>query len=160
MEGMMKSYYVYILASRRDGAIYVGITSALVKRVYEHRSKAVPSFASRYNITRLVWFEIYGDPLTAIAREKELKTWRRDWKITDRERQSGMAGFVGRDLFVEPRTVIPGRGQRQLHANPESRNVQRAVDEYTISGFRVRSRCALAPRNDGLKLVIPGRKQR
>ena len=77
----MKSYYVYILASRRDGAIYVGITSDLVKRVYEHRSKAVPGFTSRYNITRLVWFEVYGDPLTAIAREKELKKWRRAWKI-------------------------------------------------------------------------------
>lgn len=77
----MKSYYVYILASRRDGAIYVGITSDLVKRVYEHRSKAVPGFASRYNITRLVWFEIYDDPLTAIAREKELKKWRRAWKV-------------------------------------------------------------------------------
>ena len=77
----MKSYYVYILASRRDGAIYVGITSDLVKRVYEHRSKFVPGFTSRYNITRLVWFEVYGDPLTAIAREKELKKWRRAWKI-------------------------------------------------------------------------------
>ncbi|MDB5655355.1 MAG: Excinuclease subunit domain protein, partial [Tardiphaga sp.] len=58
----MKSYYVYILASRRDGAIYVGITSDLVKRVYEHRGKFVPGFTSRYNITRLVWFEVYDDP--------------------------------------------------------------------------------------------------
>ena len=77
----MKSYYVYILASRRDGAIYVGITSDLVKRVYEHRSKFVPGFTSRYNITRLVWFEVHGDPLTAISREKEIKKWRRAWKI-------------------------------------------------------------------------------
>ncbi|MDB5620941.1 GIY-YIG nuclease family protein [Tardiphaga sp.] len=77
----MKSYYVYILASRREGPIYVGITSDLVRRVYEHRIKAVPGFTSRYNITRLVWFEVYDDPLTAIAREKELKKWRRAWKI-------------------------------------------------------------------------------
>ena len=77
----MKSYYVYILASRRDGAIYVGITSDLVKRVYEHRSKFVPGFTSRYNITRLVWFEVHGDPLTAISREKEIKKWRQAWKI-------------------------------------------------------------------------------
>ena len=77
----MKSYYVYILASRRDGAIYVGITSDLVKRVYEHRSKFVPGFTSRYNITRLVWFEVHGDPLAAITREKQLKKWRRAWKI-------------------------------------------------------------------------------
>ena len=77
----MKSYYVYILASRRDGAIYVGITSDLVKRVYEHRGKFVPGFTSQYNITRLVWFEAYDDPIAAISREKELKKWRRAWKI-------------------------------------------------------------------------------
>jgi putative endonuclease len=75
------SYYVYILASRRDGAIYVGITNDLVRRVCEHRIKAVPGFASKYNITQLVWFETYDDPISAITREKELKKWKRDWKI-------------------------------------------------------------------------------
>jgi len=75
------SYYVYILASRRDGAIYVGITNDLVRRVYEHRMKAVPGFTSRYNITQLVWFEAYDDPISAITREKELKKRKRDWKV-------------------------------------------------------------------------------
>jgi len=75
------AYYVYILASRRDGAIYVGITNDLVRRVYEHRIKAVPGFTTKYNITRLVWFEIYDDPVSAISREKELKKWKRDWKV-------------------------------------------------------------------------------
>jgi putative endonuclease len=65
------AYYVYILASRRDGAIYVGITNDLVRRTYEHRSKAVLGFTAKYNITRLVWFEIYDDPISAISREKE-----------------------------------------------------------------------------------------
>lgn len=74
------TYYVYILASRRDGAIYVGITSDLVRRVYEHRIKAVPGFTAKYNITRLVWFETYDDPISAISREKELKKWMRTWK--------------------------------------------------------------------------------
>ncbi|MDI2057388.1 MULTISPECIES: GIY-YIG nuclease family protein [Bradyrhizobium] len=74
------SYYVYILASRRDGAIYVGITNDLVRRVYERRMKAVPGFTSKYNITQLVWFEIYYDPISAISREKELKKWKRAWK--------------------------------------------------------------------------------
>ncbi|PDT87026.1 GIY-YIG nuclease [Bradyrhizobium sp. Y36] len=74
------AYYVYILASRRDGAIYVGITNDLVRRVYEHRIKAVPGFTARYNISRLVWFEAYDDPISAISREKELKKWRRAWK--------------------------------------------------------------------------------
>jgi putative endonuclease len=75
------SYYVYIIASRRDGAIYIGVTNDIVRRVYEHRIKAVPGFTSKYNITQLVWFEIYDDPVSAIAREKELKKWKRSWKI-------------------------------------------------------------------------------
>jgi len=74
-------YYVYILASRRDGAIYLGITNDLVRRVYEHRTKAVRGFTSRYNIARLVWFEVYDDPVSAISREKELKKWKRAWKV-------------------------------------------------------------------------------
>jgi putative endonuclease len=75
------AYYVYILASRRDGATYVGITNDLVRRVFEHRQKAVPSFTSKYNITQLVWFESYEDPVSAISREKELKKWKRAWKV-------------------------------------------------------------------------------
>jgi putative endonuclease len=75
------AYYVYILASRRDGATYVGMTNDLVRRVFEHRQKAVPSFASKYNIAQLVWFEIYEDPISAISREKELKKWKRSWKV-------------------------------------------------------------------------------
>jgi putative endonuclease len=80
-ESRLMAYYVYILASRRDGAIYVGITNDLVRRVYEHRTKAVPRFTAKYNITRLVWFEAYDDPISAISREKELKKWKRDWKV-------------------------------------------------------------------------------
>ncbi len=75
------AYYVYILASRRDGATYVGMTNDLVRRVFEHRQKAIPGFTSKYNIARLVWFEIYEDPISAISREKELKKWKRSWKI-------------------------------------------------------------------------------
>ena len=75
------AYYVYILASRKDGAIYLGVTNDLIRRIYEHRIKAVRSFTSKYNITRLVWFEIYDDPISAISREKELKKWKRAWKV-------------------------------------------------------------------------------
>jgi putative endonuclease len=82
------AYYVYILASRRDGATYVGITNDLVRRVYGHRQKSVPSFASKYNITKLVWFEIYDDPISAISREKELKKWKRTWKVRLIEEQN------------------------------------------------------------------------
>ena len=72
---------MYILASRKDGAIYIGVTNDIVRRVYEHRIKAVPGFTSKYNITQLVWFEAYDDPTNAIAREKELKKWQRAWKV-------------------------------------------------------------------------------
>ena len=75
------NYYVYILASRKDGAIYVGITNDIVGRIYEHRTKAAPGFTSKYNITRLVWLEIYEDPISAISRERELKKWKRAWKV-------------------------------------------------------------------------------
>ena len=74
------AYYVYILASRTDGATDIGVTNDIVRRIYEHRTKAVPSFTSRYNITRLVWFEVYDVPISAITREKELRKWKRTWK--------------------------------------------------------------------------------
>jgi len=85
---IIMSYFVYILASRKDGAIYIGVTNDIVRRVYDHRTKAVPGFTSKYNITRLVWFEIYDDPISAISREKELKKWRRAWKVQLMEAQN------------------------------------------------------------------------
>jgi putative endonuclease len=76
------SYYVYLLASSKHGTLYVGVTRDLIRRVYQHRTKAAPGFTSRYGVSLLVWFEIYDDPTSAIAREKEIKKWRRDWKIS------------------------------------------------------------------------------
>ena len=75
------AYYVYLLASKKHGTLYLGVTNNLVRRVYEHRTKAVPSFTSRYGVDKLVWFEIHATAEAAITREKELKKWRRDWKI-------------------------------------------------------------------------------
>jgi putative endonuclease len=75
------AYYVYLLASDKNGTLYLGVTNDVVRRVYEHKGKAVAGFTKRYSVDRLVWFEIYDDAPTAIAREKELKKWRRDWKI-------------------------------------------------------------------------------
>jgi putative endonuclease len=67
------AYYVYLLASRKDGPLYLGVTNDLIRRTFEHRSKITRGFTSRYNITKLVWFEIYEDPISAISREKEIK---------------------------------------------------------------------------------------
>ena len=74
------AYYVNILASKKYGTLYIGVTNELVRRVYEHKTKAVPGFTQRYGVDKLVWFETYEDPESAISREKELKKWRRDWK--------------------------------------------------------------------------------
>ena len=74
-------FYVYQLASRKYGTLYVGVTKDLVRRTYEHKKKVVPGFSARYGVDRLVWYECYDDPVTAIAREKDIKKWRRDWKI-------------------------------------------------------------------------------
>jgi putative endonuclease len=73
-------YYVYLLASRKKGTLYLGVTRDLVRRTYEHKEKIVPGFTERYGVDRLVWFECHDDPLCAIEREKELKKWRRAWK--------------------------------------------------------------------------------
>ncbi len=75
------AYYVYLLASRKHGTLYVGVTNDLVRRVYEHRNKLVPGFTARYGVDRLVWFETHDDLEAAIPREKKIKKWRRDWKI-------------------------------------------------------------------------------
>ena len=78
---MLMAYYVYLLASDKYGTLYLGVTNDIVRRVYEHKGKAVAGFTKRYSIDRLVWFEIHDDVQNAIAREKELKKWRRAWKI-------------------------------------------------------------------------------
>jgi putative endonuclease len=82
------AYYVYMLASKKHGTLYLGVTNDLVRRVNEHRSKAAPGFTSRYDTDKLVRFEIYDDVVTAIAREKELKKWRRAWKVALIEEQN------------------------------------------------------------------------
>ena len=76
-----RSYYVYLLASRPRGTLYIGVTSDPVRRVWEHRNHAVPGFTDRHDVTRLVWFETHATAVSAIHREKRLKHWLRDWKI-------------------------------------------------------------------------------
>jgi putative endonuclease len=77
---IMNIYYVYIMTNR-SGTLYIGVTSDLRRRVYEHKRKVIKGFSSRYNISRLVYFEEYGDPEEAIGREKQLKGWRRAKKL-------------------------------------------------------------------------------
>jgi putative endonuclease len=78
---MDESYYVYILASGRHGTLYIGVTRDVKVRIEQHRAGRGSKFVHRYKVYRLVHIEAYATPLEAIAREKQLKFWRRDWKI-------------------------------------------------------------------------------
>ena len=78
---MNKQPAVYILASKRNGTLYVGVTSELVKRIWEHQNNMVEGFTKRYDIHRLVWYELHESMESAITREKRLKNWKRKWKL-------------------------------------------------------------------------------
>ena len=77
----MKSYWVYILASRPRGTLYVGVTNDLVRRIYEHREGVVEGFSRQYGVKMLVYYEQHATALAAIQREKNIKHWPRAWKI-------------------------------------------------------------------------------
>jgi len=77
----MKEYYVYILANHRNGALYIGVTNNLIRRVFEHKEAAVDSYTKELDIQRLVYYEKTEDIRAAITREKQLKNWKREWKI-------------------------------------------------------------------------------
>ena len=79
-------YHVYLLASRRHGTLYVGVTSDLIRRLHQHRESLADGFTKRYGVKRLVWFESTSDVMAAIRREKQLKNWKREWKIALIER--------------------------------------------------------------------------
>ena len=77
----MKQMYVYIMASQKNGTIYVGVTSDLIKRVWQHKNHVVEGFTEQYKVDKLVYYEIWQDELGAISREKTLKHWNRNWKL-------------------------------------------------------------------------------
>lgn len=78
---MEKASYVYILASAPYGTLYVGVTTDIVRRTWQHREKFLEGFTKTYGVHRLVWYEIHGDLLSAAKREKQLKKWNRAWKL-------------------------------------------------------------------------------
>lgn len=77
----MKTYYVYITTNKKNGVLYIGVTSDLLRRIYEHKNKIRCKFSAKYNVNKLVYYETHFRVLTAIQREKRLKEWKRDWKI-------------------------------------------------------------------------------
>ena len=99
---MPKQPCVYMLANRRIGAIYIGVTSNLLARLYQHRSGQLPGFTARYGIGQLVRFEMFADMPTAIAREKQLKRWHRDRKMNLIERDNPEWDDLAVNLGLEP----------------------------------------------------------
>ena len=78
---MDKQFYVYVLANKQNGTLYIGVTSNLVQRIWQHKNKMIGGFTKKYNVTKLVYFEVHADAESAITREKQMKKWRRAWKI-------------------------------------------------------------------------------
>ena len=85
---MEKQPCVYILASRRNGTLYVGVTSDLVKRIWQHKNDQEEGFTRKYAVHDLVYFELHENMLSAIQREKQIKKWRRNWKVEMIEKQN------------------------------------------------------------------------
>lgn len=84
----MKNYYVYILAIKKNGTIYIGITNNLAKRIYQHKTNLVEGFTKKYQVHNLVYFEYFVNVSSAINREKQLKKWNRQWKINLIEKEN------------------------------------------------------------------------
>ncbi len=78
---MAKEFWVYILANKRNGTLYIGVTSDLAKRVWEHKNKVVEGFTCKYDVDKLVYCEHHADAESALTREKQVKKWRRAWKL-------------------------------------------------------------------------------
>jgi putative endonuclease len=81
-------YYVYIITNKHDSTLYIGVTGNLEGRIYEHRERLTEGFTKRYQCTKLIYYEDYPDPVSAIAREKQLKGWRREKKVTLIQKQN------------------------------------------------------------------------
>jgi putative endonuclease len=95
----MKYYYVYILASKRRGTLYIGVTNDLIRRIYEHKNGLVEGFTKRYKVHNLVYYQQCEDIESVIQREKHLKAWHREWKIRLIEETNPMWKDLSSNLF-------------------------------------------------------------
>ena len=143
----MKYYYVYMMTNRTR-TLYTGITNNLERRVLEHKHKLLPEFTNQYNLTRLVYFEVFGDVRLAIQREKQIKGWLRSKKVSEKTKAGVARTCVDQRPAASP---LHGRRNRGLQSSvPRSRLVTyKQVDEMTTYGD-ADSRSA-----DGVRAGIP-----
>ncbi len=99
---MEKQPAVYIMANFRNGADYVGVTSNLMQRVHQHRNGLIPGFTKKYGIKRLIWYEIHETMNVAISREKQIKNWKRKWKLALFEGNNPQWRDLAEDLGFDP----------------------------------------------------------
>lgn len=95
----MKRFYVYILARERNGTLYIGVTNNLIRRIFEHKEKLIEGFTKTYNVTQLVYFEESNNVHNALAREKQLKNWKRAWKLELIEKENPEWNDLYNDLI-------------------------------------------------------------
>jgi putative endonuclease len=100
-----KQYYVYILTNVTNKVLYIGITNDLVRRIYEHKNKMVVGFSSKYNLTKLVFYETTKDINAALDREKQLKNWHREWKTNLINQFNPKWNDLSRDFFIDNNTT-------------------------------------------------------
>ena len=118
---MTKQPAVYILASKRNGTLYIGVTSDLQKRTWEHKNNAIEGFTKKYGVHQLVYYELHGDMLSAITREKQMKKWNRAWKLEVIEKQIQIGRTCGMTSFRKREAWIPAcAGMTTLTGNPKS----------------------------------------
>jgi putative endonuclease len=98
-----KTYYTYVLASKKKGVLYIGMTNDLERRMHEHRSESVPGFTRRYHVKKLVYYEMHETPYDAICREKAMKKWYRKWKVELIEENNPEWS----DLFLSDGSFLP-----------------------------------------------------
>ncbi len=98
---MDKNYYVYILASKQNGTLYIGVTNNLERRMYQHKNKLIEGFSKKYCVDKLVHFEMTNDIISAIKREKQLKKWNRKWKLELIEKENPKWKDLSEEWFDE-----------------------------------------------------------
>ena len=129
----MKTYYLYILASKKNGTLYTGLTNNLAQRVCEHKENMVPGFTQKYKVHRLVYYEQFADIHSAIAREKRLKKWKRQWKINLIEKMNPdwKDLYDNFDCWPTVAGVDSDSNSTRCHScagrNPESKNLDSAT---------------------------------
>ena len=94
------AFFVYILASKRNGTLYIGMTDDLAKRIWQHRNEIIPGFTKRYGVKLLVWYEVHESRESAFARERQVKRWNRAWKLELIEKENAAWRDLGDEISI------------------------------------------------------------